>query len=194
MYTQVSISKLGQLSRQTKKNYNILQRFITKHQRKSCPTTVDATKARTEFRSEANNLLRLLSELEKIRPSVTINYDHLDKYVSRLSNEVAFPNELNSLQNIVNLIREGGFTRVFGILVSRISNLQVKFSEISYSKNDLADLNSEQIQSLRKDLLLFGKEVNDLIFNIQTIAKILNYSQKQVLLTKASVRNFSKAA
>ena len=119
MYTQDSISQLGQRSRQAKKKYNILQGYITKYQRKDRPAAIDATNARAEFRIETNNLFRLLSELEKFKSPTIINYDHLveelTSFVSKLLSNIISPNELNSLHNVVNLIKEGGFARVFGI-------------------------------------------------------------------------------
>ena len=199
MYTQDSISQLGQRSRQAKKKYNILQGYITKYQRKDRPAAIDATNARAEFRIETNNLFRLLSDLEKFKSPTIINYDHLveelTSFVSKLLSNIISPNELNSLHNVVNLIKEGGFARVFGILVYRNKNLKVRFSDLPYVHGDLVDLKPEQIESLHKDLLLFGKDLNDLIFNIQTTIKILNYSHKKQLITKTNFRSsLSKAA
>lgn len=199
MYTQDSISQLVRGSRQAKKKYNILQGYITKHHRKNRPSAIDATNARAEFKTEINNLLRLLNEIGMIKSPAIINHDHLTKelnsYISELLSKVAFPNELNSLNNIMNLIKEGGFTRVFGIILIRTTNLQVRFCALPHVHQNLRDIEPDQVKSLHKDLVVFGKDLNDLIFNIQATIKILNYSHKEDLVTKVSIRNnLSKAA
>mgnify|MGYP001560033837 CR=1 FL=1 len=167
-------------------HYSYIQISFNDYCKNEVIDKLDISKKINDTKLTIYTLRSLLFKLTPIKYSLPVDYNEIARglyYLGSLSRKKHHHHNKMIWDDTTNIVERGGFSTVFGHLISRLRRLEKKIDAISLEFINLSQIN---VGTLNDYLLNLNTQLQDFISYTQATKIMLNYIDNQQLFAKAS--------